>query len=385
MPYPILTYLSPTPRPPPSMPNTRNSPNTTSRTKQSQQPGLDLRLQPIGPNHRPGRDHAYRLASWNVRGTYAPYDYLYVAIVTNADVFVIQEPYCPDTTDSFANWMQTEALRHGFDLYVSTHTFVYIRKDPLGRRVLEHSSFGDGRAQTFLIKFDPSEHGHEPTYAAIVGAYGYQSGTDTDPATNRGPADLFNATSDLLGRYNRTYERNLTTIIMGDLQNTIDNSPRHNGGRPRQRTGYNLLSLAEHLDLVSAVPTKHPNLTYHTRANAGLDHIAISEHLTPSITAAGIERQFVEQLLNSDHHLIFADVIFGTPSPPPPPQPIIEEIDWRAVSKIPLIREPRAADDNGTEAATTNAPPPPAPQSHPGSACSHTTTRVLLPPHRSCR
>ena len=228
--------------------------------------GLNLRLRPIGPNHRAGEGHSYRFVSWNVRGTYAPYDYLYTAIATNADIFVIQEPYCPDVTDSYTNWLQQEALRRGFDLYVSTHTFVYIRIDHLGRRVIENSCIDDGRAQIFLLKFNPKTTDQEPTYSAIVGAYGYQIGTETDPSINRGPADLFNAVSDRLGKYQVSFGRNLTTFIVGDLQNTIDNSAIHNAGRARSRTSFNLLNLAESIHLLSAVPTKHPNTPYHTRA-----------------------------------------------------------------------------------------------------------------------
>ena len=150
---------------PPSTPQLTHLAMPTKPPSKANPIGLDLRLRPIGPNHRAGEGHSCPFVSWNVRGTCAPCDYLHTAIATNADMFVTQEPYCPDVTDSHTNWLQQEALRRGFDLYVSTNTFVYIRIDHLGRRVIKNSCIDDGRAQIFLLSSGPCTLTQDPQSA----------------------------------------------------------------------------------------------------------------------------------------------------------------------------------------------------------------------------
>ena len=188
------------------------------------------RLQPERPSRSKKKGHAFRFGTLNGNGQYAFDDYLYMAVVGEFDALIITEPYI-DTEGPegrLAKYQLNEALYAGYDLYITENTFIYLRRDSFGRRViLRPQPIQKGRAQTLLLKFiHPNTHAVE--HLLLAGVYAYQSGTDFDQDPS--PKELKDALATQIRNITSTYH-NVSTIILG----TQTEPPRRASKKQRQR------------------------------------------------------------------------------------------------------------------------------------------------------
>ena len=126
--------------------------------------------------------------------------------------------------------------------------------------------------------------------------YAYQRGyiqpnkTTNTPTTLRAEID-----KTLLQLYNQ-YPR-INIIILGDLQQTINNSHHHRMGPPQPPPNGDLLQLLLHPphNLRSVIPNVYPQHPYHTwsshsgQGKAGLDHILTNPHAISPANPCGID------------------------------------------------------------------------------------------------
>ena len=118
----------------------------------------------------------------------------------------------------------------------------------------------------------------------------------------------------------------------------------------------------------SVIPTLHPNTPYITRWNRdsgrALDHIMIQTTTITKAPHAAIDHTYATRHIDTDHELIYADILTDIHPAQPPPNPPPAPPSYKILTSIPVSLPPdtdTTNPDNTWYIFNENTPQPPIP------------------------
>ena len=258
-----------------------------------------------------------RIATWNIHHSYNPTNLAIACIKAKIDYLACQEPGLPytQTNTPMANAAHNIMQIAGYTMHVSEHLLT-ITNDYTITPATHTTPIQDttGRMQAQLITHPTS------TPTLIIAVYAHQRGHTKNKTHNshKNNKEHNNPAKALKEAINQTIQKHTTThpnhntIILGDLQHTLNNT-MHRTTPLLPPPPHDILTLGTNKwGLVSIIPHVHPTRPYLTRTgrqgSAGIDHILTKTTLINPQTVCGTDHTHTTQLIKSDHALIFADI-----------------------------------------------------------------------------
>ena len=224
--------------------------------------------------------------------------------------------HCPEPSTRFAkpgsnltHRLTQNAHQAGYHLSLTHPILVYLKSDTVYPRLMAHTATHNGRLQTFLFA------GSHATHTIFLTIYAYQHGYIQPAQCSNTPISLRNEIDKTL-RHLYTKYPHIKTIVLGDLQHTINNSHHQRMGPIQPSLKGDLLHLLlkpphSLQSIISSIHSQHPYHTWNSHSNhgkAGLDHILTTHNAISPANPCGIDQHTIPQLQPSDHFLIYSDI-----------------------------------------------------------------------------
>ena len=167
----------------------------------------------------PPNNHNTRFATWNLNKYSAYSGPLHACSLSSIDTLHCPEPSTRFTTlgSNLPHRLTQNAHQAGYHPFFTHHSLVYLKSDTVYPHLLTHTAAYNGRVQTFFFA------GSYDTHTIFLAIYAYQRGYIQPSQYPNTPISLRNEIDKTLRHLYIQYPHT-KTIVLGDLQHTINNS-----------------------------------------------------------------------------------------------------------------------------------------------------------------
>ena len=252
--------------------------------------------------------HIDKIASYNIQNKYDHISAAELMIKENLTFIAFQEPYIASNapTDAWESFMKCELQSSRIDCFQTHHQIILIDTFRWGGKTVSNfQSFLNGRVTCVAFRFgDGKSLGIISVYASSIEVH--------DNITSGTNDDISDRISKIKSSWSKEFQ-NISTIIVGDLQETCTISNRDNIGKFRKsKMNRGILSRLEedHESFVRKCQCKEAYVTRFGITGArGIDHIMIPscEETQKLFPNAYICRNQGATFFPSDHSLIVCE------------------------------------------------------------------------------